>query len=145
MLMSLTTKGSGSIRLFARRANRSLGIKWLARFVWRPLNHSYRQWFVNELPLLIRASLVQGQTDVSCRPRGGSMAVPNAAHVPGLEILFTFFAHRESRIWELYIQALLETGRRKRQNILQLQEILFCEIFETPVTNHSHFSCMLTP
>jgi hypothetical protein len=103
MLVSFPAKASRSVSTFASGADWRLGVERLFGAVRLPLYHPNSQRFVNIFSMLIRTGVIDGYTYVCSRPGSTCMCIPYTTHVSSLEVLFTFFANSQPRVWKLYI------------------------------------------
>ena len=118
MLVSLPTETARPVRSFAGRTHGRFGSKVFGDTVGLPLDHAYRHGFINVMSVFVEAGIVQGDADISRRPRFRGVAVADAAHVAGLEILFAFFANGQAGVGEFNVEFLFEAGWYKGKNVL---------------------------
>jgi hypothetical protein len=118
MLVSFPTKAASAVRPLASSTDWRFGIKGLLDAKRLPLHHAHRHGLVDIFAVFVETGIVNGYTNVSGCPRCRGMRIANSTHIPCLEVLFTFFANGQSRVWKLDAEHLLEPGRSKGQNIL---------------------------
>jgi hypothetical protein len=59
------------------------------------LHHAHRERLINVLSGVgVGAGFIHGNAHVGRGPRRSRVGIANSAHIPGLEVLFAFFAHR---------------------------------------------------
>lgn len=117
MFVTIPTKSSRAVCLFARRAYWMFGTKGLFDTKGLPLNHSNSQRLVNVMPILVCTRIIECNANISSTPWSTIMVIANSAHVASFIILFALFTNCKPRIGKLDIELLIEARRCKRKDV----------------------------